>query len=273
MILNKILTKTIIYFFLIFFAVVTLFPFLWTFYVSFVKDVNNIGKFSLSLSDYGFDNFIYLFSKIQAGSWYFNSIVTTLGITFANLIFNSMAGYSLARINYPGRSFIFWIVLGVMLVPFQITMVPVYMLLIDWNFVNSFKGLIIPFMFNSFGIFLMRQFFLGIPKELEEAARVDGLSKYGIFTKIMLPLAKTALITQFIIIFMWNWNSFIWPCIISNESSMYTLAVGINTVKSQYFSVPTTVMAGVVVLTVPVLLVFIILQKYFIRGIAGTGIK
>lgn len=265
--------KIFIYIVLLLLAAIVIFPFLWTIYVSLLKDVTKIEKFPLNIREYGLQNYMYLFSKIQVKSWYFNSIAVAFGITFTNLIINTMAGYSLARLNFPGKNIIFMIIIGVMLVPYQVTMIPVYILLSKWGFINSYAGLIIPFTFNSFGIFLMRQFFLTVPKELEEAATIDGLSRYEIFTKVMVPLAITPLVTQFIIIFMWNWNSFIWPSILVNKPEMYTLSVGINTIKSQYFSMPTTVMAGVIILTLPVIVLFILFQKYFIQGISKVGIK
>lgn len=265
--------KILIYLILNLMAIVIIFPFLWTIYVSFLKDAAQIEKFPFDFSKYGLQNFSYLFSKIQVSSWYLNSIIVAFGITFANLIVNTTAGYSLARLNFPGKNMIFIIILGIMLVPYQVTMIPIYILLTDLKLINSYIGLILPFAFNSFGMFLMRQFFLTVPKELEDAAAIDGLSKYGIFTKVMVPLAKTSLVTQFIIIFMWNWNSFVWPSILVNKTSMYTLSVGINTIKSQYFSMPTTVMSGVVILTLPVIVLFIVFQRYFMQGISTVGIK
>lgn len=267
------LSKTMLYILLIIFAVITIFPFFWTLYVSLLKDPNVIELFPSSLNNYGLQNFKYLFSKMQIKEWYFNSIVVAVSTTFANLLFNTMAGYALARINFPGRNFIFMVIIGVMLIPFQITMIPVYILLAKMNLINTHIGLIIPFMFNSFGIFLMRQFFITVPIELEEAAAIDGLSRYSIFFRIMVPLAKNPLLIQFIIIFMWNWNSFIWPSILVNQKNMYTLPVGINTIKSQFFSMPTIVMAGVVVLIVPMIIIYIIFQRFIIRGIASSGIK
>ena len=255
------------------FAAVTIFPFLWTGYVSLLKDPTAIEEFPRALSAYGLDNFVYLFDQALVGAWYFNSTVVTVSIVVANLLLNTMAGYALARLRFPGKQAIFLVVVGVMLIPIQVTMVPVYILLARVGLINTHLGLIVPFMVNSFGIFLMRQFFVTVPQALEDAGIMDGLTHYGVFARIMFPLSQSSLLTQFIIIFMWNWNNFLFPSIIVNQERMFTLPIGINTIKSQFFSIPTRVMAGVMVLTIPVVILYLIFQRWVIKGVAQTGIK
>ncbi|MBE3578689.1 MAG: carbohydrate ABC transporter permease, partial [Caldanaerobacter subterraneus] len=194
-------------------------------------------------------------------------------VTFGNMLFNSMAGYALARINFPGRNFLFLLVLALMMIPGQVVMVPTYILLSKLGWVNTYMGLTIPFLTSNFGIFLMRQFFLTIPRELEEAATIDGMSRFGIFFKIVLPLAKPALATQFIFMFTGNWNSFLWPSLLTSSDDMYTLPVGLNSFYGQYYQFWNQVMAGAILLTLPTIVIFLIFQRYFVRGIATTGLK
>ncbi|WP_043883934.1 carbohydrate ABC transporter permease, partial [Caldanaerobacter subterraneus] len=183
------------------------------------------------------------------------------------------AGYALARINFPGRNFLFLLVLALMMIPGQVVMVPTYILLSKLGWVNTYMGLTIPFLTSNFGIFLMRQFFLTIPRELEEAATIDGMSRFGIFFKIVLPLAKPALATQFIFMFTGNWNSFLWPSLLTSSDDMYTLPVGLNSFYGQYYQFWNQVMAGAILLTLPTIVIFLIFQRYFVRGIATTGLK
>jgi len=184
-----------------------------------------------------------------------------------------MAGYALARINFPGRKQMFIGILGIMMIPGQVTMVPTYMLLSKLGWMNTYKGMIIPFLTSIFGVFLMRQFFLSIPKELEEAAALDGLGRFETFFRIILPISTTALTTQFILMFSGIWNSFMWPSIIATSSEMYTLPVGLNSFNGQYFSMWDQVLAGVMLLSLPMIVVFIIFQKNFIKSTASTGGK
>lgn len=249
-------------------------PFLWTFYASFVKNDLDVGAFPLDVAKYGFDNFIYIITQSHLGDWYKNSIFITSMITIGNLLFNSMAGYALARIDFPGKKFFFFFTLGIMMVPVQILLIPIFVMMANVGWVNTYFALIIPFLVNPFGVFLMRQFFIDFPGELEEAAKMDGLSRIGIFFRIALPLAKPALIAQAIFIFVWNWNSFPFPSILATQPDMYTLPVGIYQITNTAFtSSVTKSMAGVVLMTIPTLAFFMIFQKYFIKSSINTGIK
>jgi len=185
-----------------------------------------------------------------------------------------MAGYSLARVKIPGQRILFLLTLGIMMIPPQILLIPTYILMIKFGWINTYLALIVPFMVNPFGVFLMRQFYINFPKELEDAAKIDGLSRIGIFFRIALPLSKAGLAAQAIIIFIWNWNSFMFPSVLVTDPKYYTLPLGIYQItRNTFVSSITKSMAGVVFMTIPVLIVFILFQRFFIRGISETGIK
>lgn len=184
-----------------------------------------------------------------------------------------MAGYALARLAFPGKKIIYWCILAIMMVPAQVTLVPNYMLLAKMQWINTYKGLIIPSLTSCFSIFLMRQFFLSLPSSLEEAALIDGMGRFGIFFKIAMPLAIPALTTQFILQFTGNWNSFLMPSILTSTPEMYTLPVGLNSFYGQYYQFWNQVMAGVMILTIPAIIIFIIFQKNFVKGISTSGLK
>ncbi|MGL6166726.1 MAG: carbohydrate ABC transporter permease [Fusobacteriaceae bacterium] len=256
----------------IFYAAISIFPFIWSFITS-LKPTTDVNSFNIPLSEMSFRNYAYIFKNFPFVTWLLNSILVAGVVTAGNILFNSMAGYALARIEFPGKKSIFVAILGMMMIPGQVVMVPTYIVLVHLGWINSYYGLTIPFMFNFFNIFLMRQFFMGIPKDLEEAGYIDGLGRFGIFFRIILPISKSALSTQFILSFTGNWNSFLWPTLIARKQSMYTLPVGLNSFYGQYFQFWDQVLAGVMLLSIPSILIFIIFQKHFIAGIATSGSK
>lgn len=264
--------KLIFYIAVLGYAFISIFPFIWSFITS-LKLTSEINNFSIHLKDLSFKNYIYIFDNFPFTRWLINSLIVAAVVTVGNLLFNSLAGYALARIEFPGKKAIFFIILGVMMVPGQVVMVPTYILLVKLGWVNSYLGLTIPFLFNFFNIFLMRQFFMGVPKSLEEAAIIDGLGRFGVFFRIILPISLPAISTQFILTFTSNWNSFLWPNLIAKRQEMYTLPVGLNSFYGQYFQFWDQVLAGVTILSLPAILIFIIFQKQFIQGIASTGSK
>jgi multiple sugar transport system permease protein len=264
--------RILFYFIVISYAIITLGPFLWSIIIS-LKPSSEANNFTVKFSELSFKNYIFIFENFPFAKWIFNSIVVAVVVTLGNLLFNSMAGYALARINFPGKKTIFLGILAMMMIPGQVLMVPTYMLLSKLGWINTYKGMTIPFLTSMFGIFLMRQFFLNVPKELEEAAAIDGLGRFGTFFRIVMPMATTALTTQFILMFTGNWNSFLWPSLIAGSSEMYTLPVGLNSFYGQYFQLWDQVLAGVMILSLPMIVVFLIFQKNFIKGIASTGSK
>lgn len=266
--------RNIFYLILMITALAMLLPFLWTLYTSFIKNDLDVGSFPMELIKYGFDNYVYILTESNLSDWYKNSIFITSMITVGNLLFNTMAGYALARIQFPGKKILFFFTLGIMMVPVQVLLIPIFVMMAKAGWVNTYMALIIPFLVNPFGVFLMRQFFLDFPNELEEAAKMDGLSRIGIFFRIALPLAKPALIAQAIFIFVWNWNSFPFPSILATEPEMFTLPVGIYQItNTAYTSSITKSMAGVILMTIPTLVFFMIFQRHFMKSSINTGIK
>ena len=220
------------------------------------------------------DNYRTLFTDLDFPTFFFNTAVVAVAITIGNLIFCSMLGYALAKLHFPGKRVIFALVLGTLMIPGVVTFVPLFVLVSNLGMVNTFPGLIFPFLAGPFGVFLMRQFFQSLPDELIHAARVDGAGEFRIFWSIMLPLCRPALATLGILTFLASWNNFLWPLVVAQSEEKYTLpvalaiyAIGEN--NSDYG----LLMAFSVAIIVPVLLVFLVLQKHFVRGIAMTGIK
>lgn len=265
--------KLFLYLFLSLLAGVFLMPFLYTVYTSLLANehVDTIVRVEqLTMEVY---KFIFTDQDLLIGRWYVNSIIVTTGIVLGNLIVNTLAGYALAKFSFPGKKLIFFFIIGMMMVPYQICLIPTYVLLVKLGWINSYFGLIVPFLFQGFLTFLMRQFFITLPDELNEAAEIDGLSKAGTFLHIMLPLAKAGIATQVIFSFTGTWNAFVWPVTIVNDRNLYTLTVGMNTLKNIYFSWPNRTMAGVVLITLPIIVIFMIFQRYFVEGVAASGIK
>ncbi len=269
---TKLPAKILFYIITIGYACIALFPFLWAIYTS-LRPTSESFKLNFDFSNLSFASYTDLISRNPIFDWYFNSILIAVFVTILGVITSTMAGYALARIDFKGRNLIFLCILGVMMIPGQVTMIPQYMLLSSLNFTNTYPGLIIPFIFNAFNIFMMRQFFLSFPISLEEAASLDGLSRIGTFFKIALPLAKPAITTITIMTFMGSWNNFMMPNLLITSREMFTLPVGMASLNSQYFSFPNQTMAGSMLLSIPMILLFLFCQRYFIEGVTTSGIK
>jgi multiple sugar transport system permease protein len=219
-------------------------------------------------------NYEALFSRLDFPAYFTNSVVVAVITTAGNLLFCAAAGYALAKIPFAGRRVLFLLVLGTIMVPSIVTLVPLFVLVSNLNLVNTYAGLILPFMAQAFGVFLMRQFMLSIPDDLLEAARIDGASEFRIFWRIVLPLTRPAMATLGILTFLASWNNFLWPLVVATTENRYTLPVAlalysIGQNRARY----DLLLAGSVVIVVPVLIVFILLQRHFVRGIATTGLK
>ncbi len=220
------------------------------------------------------DNYDNLFNKLDFPQYFSNSMIVAGLVTGGNLLFCSMLGYALAKLKFPGRQWIFRLVLATLMVPGAVIVVPLFVLMSMLGFVNSYAGLVLPFLAGPFGVFLMRQFMLGIPDELLEAARIDGAGEYRIFLQIAMPIATPALATLGILTFLASWNNFLWPLIVATNDSMYTLPVALATFSTgQHQADYGLLMAGSAVLAAPVVVIFLLLQRYFIEGIATTGLK
>jgi multiple sugar transport system permease protein len=267
--------KVILYVVLLGYAVITFLPFAWALSASF-KSLQEIsmGAINFIPENFTLDNYRKIFIQEPLFvRWLLNSILVAFCVTIFNLLFNSMAGYALARISFFGSWFWFLLILAVLMIPGQITLIPSYLILKSLGWLNSYQGLIIPNVVNATFIFMMRQFFLSFPKELEEAAALDGLSRWETFLSIVMPLAKPALAAQAIFIFMGNWNNFLTPLIILSDPEMFTLPLGLNTFKGQYITYWNYIMAASMVLTLPALAIYAFFNRYFIQGVTFTGGK
>ncbi|MFO7882012.1 MAG: carbohydrate ABC transporter permease [Kosmotogaceae bacterium] len=218
-------------------------------------------------------NYTDLFDAMNFGRPFMNTIIVALSITFLSVLLSSMAGYGFAKFRFRGREKLFLIVLGTLMVPGQITMIPVFLMLNQMGLVNTYAGLIFPPIANAFNIFFMRQFIMSLPDELIDAAKMDGANEGFIFFKIILPLTKPALAAITIFTFTGSWNSFLWPLIIAQDESMYTLPVAVSVLGGQYTERIALQMAGACIVITPLIIVFLVAQKYFIKGIALTGLK
>lgn len=267
--------KGLLYTILTVYAIITIIPFFWALSSSF-KTLEEIvsGTINFIPKNFTFDNYKTIFIEQELfPRWLFNSIFIAVSVTGLNLIFNSMAGYALARLSFPGKKALFIIILAILMIPGQVTMIPNYLILKELGWLNSYQGMIIPGMVNATFIFMMRQFFINFPKELEEAAELDGLGKFGTFFRIVLPMATPALAAQAIFVFMGSWNDFMKPLIILSDPELFTLPLGLNSFKGQYISYWNYIMAASMVFTLPVLIIYGFFNKYFMKGISFTGDK
>ncbi|WP_424768476.1 carbohydrate ABC transporter permease [Paenibacillus sp. sgz302251] len=267
--------KAILYFLLFSYGCITVAPFLWALSSSF-KPLSEIvsGGINFIPKQFTLQNYYDIFVKEPLFlRWMYNSALIAVIATVCNTLFNSMAGYALARIEFAGNKIMFILILAVQMIPGQLTIVPAYLIMKQLDLLNTYAALTLPMMANATFIFMMRQFFLSFPKELEEAAEMDGLNRFGVFFRIALPLAVPALAAQTIFVFMGAWNEFLKPLMFMSDKSMFTLTLGLNTFKGQYISHWNYIMAASMVFTLPALLIYAFFNRFFIKGITFTGGK
>lgn len=228
-------------------------------------------------SEWTLSNFTALLDQLDMERYFLNSLIVAVLVTLCNLLFCSMLGYALAKLEFTGRSRVFGVVLAALMVPGNLLILPLYVLMTKLGLIDTYAGLVLPFAAGAFGVFLMRQFMQSIPDELLEAARIDGAGEWYIFCRIVLPLVKPALATLTIFTFLGSWNNFVWPLIATNDPDKYTLPVALATFAND----PNRtvgggngmLMAGSLLVVLPVLLVFVVLQRHFTQGIATAGLK
>ncbi len=220
-----------------------------------------------------FNNYIELVDSIPIARLYFNSLFTSGIIVFGVLLSSSLAGFAFAKYRFPGREFLFYLILATMMIPFFVTLIPVFFIVRQLGWIDTYQGLVVPGLTSAYGIFLMRQFMITVPDEIIDAARIDGASELSIYWRIVLPLIKPALATLGTFVFIGAWNNFLWPLLVLNSRELMTLPLGINSLRSLYADNTNLLMAGTAVSVLPMLFVFIYLQRYFIQGIALTGLK
>jgi multiple sugar transport system permease protein len=207
------------------------------------------------------------------GRFFLNSFLVTGAAVLGNLVLCSLAGYAFARFRFFGRDVLFVILLATLMIPFQVVMIPIFLIMRHLGLVDSLGALILPNLVTPFGIFLMRQFFRTLPIELEEAARIDGCSRLGTLVRIVLPLSGPALATLAVISFLWNWNDFLWPLVVIQSENHMTLQLGLSTFQGAHSTAWTLLMAGNVLAVLPMLIVFLLAQRHFVDSIASAGIK
>ncbi len=220
-----------------------------------------------------FNNYSELAESIPIGRLYFNSLFTSGIIVLGVLLSSSLAGFAFAKYRFPGRELLFYLILATMMIPFFVTLIPVFFIVRQLGWIDTYQGLVAPGLTSAYGIFLMRQFMVTVPDELIDAARIDGASEPMIYWRIVMPLVKPALATLGTFAFIGAWNNFLWPLLVLNSRELFTLPLGINSLRSLYADNTNLLMAGTAVAVLPMLLLFVFLQRYFIKGIALTGLK
>jgi len=255
-------------------ALITLFPFLWMVSSAFKSRPESVAfpptLFPLAPT---LSNFERLFDQLNIGQLYWNTLYVSVIKTVIMIYGGALLGYVFAKIKFPGREWAFGAVLITMIIPFEVYFIPLYQLVAQFNLGNTHLALILPHLFSAYAIFFFRQFMYGIPDDLIHAARIDGLGEWGIFNRVVLPLSGAALATMTAFYFMWNWNDFFWPLIVINERAKMMLPNALASLVAERGNDFPLVNAGATIAVVPILLLFLLLQRYVVQGIAITGIK
>jgi len=219
------------------------------------------------------ENYVDAVTQLPFARFYLNTVLVTVARVIGQLIFASMAAFAFARLRFPGRNILFIAILAVMMVPGQVTLIPNYIILKKLGWLNTYMGLIIPSLFTAFGTFLLRQFFMTIPNDIEDAAVLDGCNPFQVYWLVALPLAGPALGALGLLVTLWSWNDFLWPLIITSSTNMQMLSVGIAYFQGQYITNYTVMMAAATIASLPMFIIFMLTQKYLIEGITMSGLK
>jgi multiple sugar transport system permease protein len=267
-------TKSVIYFLLVVGAVSVAIPYAWMFVTS-IKPIEEVQSYppSFFVKNPTVTPYRELFRLIPIARYIWNSFFVAASVTLANIFLCSMAGYAFAKHRFRGRDKIFFLLLGSMMIPWQVNIISGFILIRKLGWLNSYNALIIPSMAGVFGVFLCRQYIMSIPDDLVDAARIDGCTEFAIYRLVVLPLIKPILATLAIFTFLQQWNSFIWPLIVINSSQMRTLPLALSVLNGQFGTRIAMIMAAAVLATTPMLLVFLLFQRYFIKGVTMTGLK
>ena len=279
--MKRLLEKFTSHSILIFISFLSIFPFIWLISTSLKGAGENIFAYPPTIipTDFTLKNYVGVWHKVNFMAYFWNSTIVAGATVILNLILSSLAAYPLARMNFAGKKITFFAILATIMIPFQAIMLPVYLITIKLNMmdtVNNFMGylgLVMPFAVSAFGIFLMRQAFMAIPKEMEEAAIVDGCNVFQVFWKVILPMVKPSLAVLAIFTFIGSWGEFLWPSIVLTKESMYTLPVGVNNLQGMFSSNWRFIAAGSILSTIPILIFFLAMQKYFISGENDGAVK
>jgi multiple sugar transport system permease protein len=249
-------------------------PFWWTITSAFSANPTS-AEVTFMPAEFTVQNFVELWQRdnIPIVRWFINTIIFAGAVTVFNLVFDSLAGYALAKIDFWGRDKLFLAFISTMMIPGMITLIPVYLILVELGWTNTYQGLILPMAASPFGIFLLRQHFKSLPSSLGDAAKIDGCGEFRTFYHVYLPLAKPALAALGIFTFMGAWNNFEWPVIVMTETQNFTLPVALFAVRNQYFAETGLMMAVALIIVAPIIIAFLSAQKYFIRGMSLSGMK
>lgn len=267
--------RILVYLVLIVTTAISLFPLYWLLLTAFTPTESSI-KLPPDLIPLNASlvNFERLFSRApQVWNWAANSLFIALSVTVFHILFDTLSGYAFAKKQFPGRKILFGLIISTLLIPPQVTLVPLYLLVRQYGLINNVWGVILPGFADVFGIFLMRQYIQTLPTELEEAARIDGCSEPGIFWRIILPLSKPAIAALAIFSFVRSWNAFLWPLIVLQKTSTYTLPVGVASLQEEFVIDYGIIFAGAALAAVPMVVFFLIFQRYFIEGVRLGALK
>lgn len=262
------------YLFLAAVCVLVLYPFLWVVISSFKLEKDIVTYPPTFFADgYTLENYKRILDYLPIFTYLKNTVIFAVGVGLCNILFDSMTGYAFARMQFRGKNLLFGLILVTMMVPFQIIMTPVYMEVFAFGLLDTYAGLILPKLTSAYGIYMMRSFFTSLPKELEEAARIDGMNEFGIYARIMLPLCSPALITLFIFNLMGCWNDLLYPLMLTSRTEMRTLSTGVAMFVGQYVVEYGPSLAIAMVSMLPLLFLYFFAQRYFVEGVAVTGMK
>ncbi|HIR28136.1 MAG TPA: carbohydrate ABC transporter permease [Candidatus Choladousia intestinigallinarum] len=255
-------------------ALIIVFP-VYVMVISSFKQNEDIFSMELlpSLSSLTLNNYITVFTEENLGANIWNSFFVATIVTVVALIFHAMSGYALARLEFKGKKIIFTWIISTLMIPFSVIMIPLFIIVKQMGLINNLWGIIIPMIPNAYGIFLFRQFFLGIPRELEESAKIDGASYFGVFLKIVLPLAKPIAVTLAVSFFLANWNNYLWPLIVAQDRELWLVQIAIANFKSSQAVEWNLVLAASCVASLPIIILFFIFQRHITEGIKTSGIK
>lgn len=255
-------------------TVISLFPMYWLFVNAFTTIKGTPPLTPLLVPEWSLDNFQRLLGgTTNYGNWMINSLLVASGVTGFHIVFDTLAGYAFAKKHFPFRDVFFWIILSTLMVPIHVTLVPLYIVSRQFGLIDSLWALILPGTAQVFGIFLMRQYIQTLPSELEDAAKIDGASEFGVFWNVILPLCKPAIAALAIFTFVRNWNDFLWPVIALNRPQNYTLTVGVANLQGEFMTDFGIIFAGAALAALPMVVFFLLFQNYFLEGVRMGAVK
>jgi multiple sugar transport system permease protein len=272
--LPHLLSRLLLHLALLTVGIIFLLPFAWSISTS-LKPMQDLFRVTPNLipSEVRWQNYGDVLNTVPFLRFYANTIIVTVARVVGQVFLASLAAFAFSRLRFPGRDVLFFILLAGLMVPDQVLIIPKYALMRQWGWLDSYQGLIVPLLFSAFGTFLLRQYFLSIPADYQEAATIEGANPFQIYRQIYLPLARPALIAFAFLVIQWSWNEFLWALIITSRTEMQVLSVGIALLQGQYFSNNALLMAAANMATIPVLILFLVFQRQLVEGITLSGLK